>query len=247
MTKRPLLALFLCSLSMTACGEASSTDTAPAQMSAAPEAPVTNESADSTDAPLAASEQTDTFELVMLGDSITAGFGLRDSRLLTDSLDAFLDVAGAPEVEILNAGVSGDRMQDAAGRFDWSVGPDADGVLIALGGNDLLRGVDPSVTRDALESMLAKATERDIWVGVAGLRAPGNASDEFASEFNGLFDELTAQYCVPLYPNFLLDVINEPSLNQADGIHPTPEGVAVLVSNLGPWLAEALDGKHDPC
>ncbi len=198
---------------------------------------------DTTPATPTNTEKMDTFRLVMLGDSITAGYGLKDSRLLSDGLDAVL----GDEVTLVNAGVSGDRMQDAAGRFDWSVGPDADGVLIALGGNDLLRGIEPDVTRDNLEALLKRAKERGLWVAVAGLRAPGNASAEFAAAFNAVYDELTAQYCVPLFPNFLQGVIGVPELNQEDGIHPNPDGVAVLVGNLGPWVNEALAGAHDPC
>ncbi|MCI5048086.1 MAG: GDSL-type esterase/lipase family protein [Aquisalinus sp.] len=242
-------------LLLSACGEA-----APDAANELPRASDTSKDMEvsvsvTTDGALADTEKSDTFRLVMLGDSITAGFGLGNPRLLTESLDARIDelrlATGADdlksEIEIINAGVSGDRMQDAAARFDWSVGPDADGVLIALGGNDLLRGIDPAITRQALDQMLAKATARDLWVGVAGLRAPGNATATFAAEYNAVFDELSAEYCVPLLENFLDGVIGEPSLNQQDGIHPTPEGVSVIVNNVGPWLHEALQGVHDPC
>ena len=138
-------------------------------------------------------------------------------------------------------------MQDGAARFDWSVGPEADGVLIALGGNDLLRGAQPATTRASLAAMLEKARERELFVAIAGLRAPGNATPAFANEYNNLFDELSAEYCAPLYENFLAGVIGDASLNQEDGIHPTADGVAILVDNFAPWLAAALNGAHEPC
>ncbi|MCI5044379.1 MAG: arylesterase [Aquisalinus sp.] len=238
-------------LLLTACGETAS-DTV-TEVTGAPDTSKDMEVSASitTDSAVTDTEKSDAFRLVMLGDSITAGFGLNNSRLLTESLDARLEElqpsTGGEEIKVVNAGVSGDRMQDAAARFDWSVGPDTDGVLIALGGNDLLRGIDPAVTRQALEEMLVKATNRDLWVGIAGLRAPGNATATFAAEYNAVFDELSAEYCVPLLENFLDGVIGDPSLNQQDGIHPTPEGVSVIVNNVGPWLHEALQGAHDPC
>ncbi len=245
------LSLSFLFLLLTACGEAAPDATKELPRAADTSTGMEVSTPVTTDSAVTDTEKSDTFRLVMLGDSITAGFGLRNPRLLTDGLDKRIDelrlAAGTDEIEIINAGVSGDRMQDAAARFDWSVGPDTDGVLIALGGNDLLRGIDPAVTRQALDEMLAKATGRNLWVGVAGLRAPGNATATFAAEYNAVFDELSTEYCVPLLENFLDGVIGEPSLNQQDGIHPTPEGVSVIVNNVGPWLHEALQGRHDPC
>ncbi|WP_306250750.1 arylesterase [Parvularcula sp. IMCC14364] len=244
------LSLSILFLLLTACGEA-----APDVTAGETRPPDTSKDMEvfvrvTTDKASTDTEKSDTFRLVMLGDSITAGFGLSNPRLLTQSLDAKLDTfptRARGDIDVINAGVSGDRMQDAAARFDWSVGPEVDGVLIALGGNDLLRGIDPAVTRAALDEMLDKATSRGIWVGIAGLRAPGNATATFAAEYNAVFDELSMAYCVPLLENFLAGVIGDPALNQQDGIHPTPEGVTVIVSTLGPWLHEALQGEHDPC
>ncbi len=246
MTKRNKFFFLLASLCavLAACSE-QPTDTS--EMAPENTSPSIDASySDNTKPAQSPSEKSDTFTLVMLGDSITAGYGLENSRLLTDSLDAYLDQNGAP-VELINAGVSGDRMQDGAARFDWSVGPEADGVFIALGGNDLLRGIETSVTRANLKQMLNRAKERGLWVAVAGLPAPGNASPQFAEEFNALYSELSLEYCAPLLSNFLDGVIGDPTLNQEDGIHPTAEGVEVLVTKVGPWLRAAIDGAHNPC
>ncbi len=188
----------------------------------------------------------DSYELVILGDSITAGYGLDNPTLLTDSLQLYLDEVGI-DVSIINAGVSGDRMQDGLARFDWSVGPEADGVVIMLGGNDLLRGIDAEVTRASLEEMLQRARARGLWVGVAGLPAPANATQSYADDFNGLYQTLSAEYCAPLLPNFLDGVIGVADLNQDDGIHPTPEGVAIVVETVGSWLSESWQAEPNAC
>lgn len=242
------LCLVLAVCLVSACGKATSNAPETATNASVTYSPPTQTASDNSDtSPTLQPAQNETaFNLVILGDSVTAGYGLRDQLLLTNGLQTALRERGQ-DIVIINAGVSGDRMREGAARFDWSVGPEADGVLIALGGNDLLGGIDPQRTKEYLNTMLAKAKARNLWIAIAALPAPGNATPDFAEEFNSLFTELSTAYCAPLYPNFLMGVMGNPALNQSDGIHPTPEGVQVLLKALVPWLDAALKGMHNPC
>lgn len=143
-------------------------------------------------------------------------------------------------VTIVNAGVSGDTAADALARFDWGFAGEADGVLIALGGNDLLKGVDPEVTEENLRAIIVKAKARGLLVLLAGMRAPGNYGDDFRSAFDAIYPRLAREEGVAFYP-FLLDGVGgEAALNQRDGIHPNPQGVAVIAGKLAPFIAGVI-------
>jgi acyl-CoA thioesterase I len=176
--------------------------------------------------------------IVALGDSLTAGYGLAASEAFTGRLEAALRARGH-DVMIVNAGVSGDTASDGFARLDWSVGDDADAVIVELGANDALRGVDPAITRDALVKLLTRLEERDLPVLLAGMRAPPNLGADYGEAFNPIYSELATEHGAILYPFFLDGVASRQDLNQPDGIHPNAEGVTVIVDGILPSV-EAL-------
>lgn len=181
--------------------------------------------------------------ILAFGDSLTAGYGLYQGESLPDQIETALAAEGI-EARLVNAGVSGDTTSGGRARLLWTLeGMDAapDLVILALGANDGLRGIDPSVTRANLDHMLETLQDRGIPVLLAGMLAPPNMGSEYADEFNPIFPELADEYDVTLYP-FLLDgVAAEPALNQGDGMHPNAEGVAVMVERMVPVVIEALE------
>lgn len=177
--------------------------------------------------------------LIMLGDSITAGYGLPADEALPVKLELALLEKGET-TKIINAGVSGDTSADALARFDWSVGPDANGVLIALGGNDLLQGIDPAATKANLAAIIEKAQARNLAVILTGMRAPGNYGRDFQRAFDDLYPSLAARYDIALYPFLLEGVGASSTLNQSDGIHPNKKGVGVIVEGLSDFLTANL-------
>jgi acyl-CoA thioesterase I len=178
--------------------------------------------------------------VVMLGDSITAGFGLRPGEALPDRLQAALRARGRAAT-IENAGVSGDTASGGRDRLDWAVGDGADAVIVALGGNDMLRGIDPAVTERALDDILSRLAARRVPTLLAGMRASRSLGQAYVAAFEGLYPRLAARHGAALYP-FLLDgVAGEPRLNQPDGIHPNTAGVAVIVERLLPAVEALLD------
>ncbi len=182
------------------------------------------------------------FNLVMLGDSITAGFGLPESEALPTKLETVLREHGA-NVKVINAGVSGNTSADALARFDWSVGDGADGVLIALGGNDLLQGVEPEQTDHNIRIMIKMAKTHDLIVLLVGMRAPGNYGEAYRERFDAIYPSIAREESVPLYPFLLEGVATNPILNQSDGIHPNVKGVAVIVDGLAPFIETALENS----
>jgi acyl-CoA thioesterase-1 len=182
--------------------------------------------------------------IVALGDSLAAGYGLESPDAFTGALEAAL-VARGHDVVIVNAGVSGDTASDGLARVDWSVGEDADAVIVELGANDALRGVDPAITRDALDRLLARLGERGLPVLLAGMMAPPNLGEDYAAAFNPIYPELAEKHGALLYPFFLDGVAADARLNQPDGIHPNAAGVAVIVERIVPSV-EALIGRAAP-
>jgi acyl-CoA thioesterase-1 len=176
--------------------------------------------------------------LVALGDSLTAGFGLSPSEAFPARLEAVLRERGH-DVRVINAGVSGDTASAGLARLDWAVDADADGVIVELGANDALRGIDPGVTRDALDAILARLGEREIPVLLAGMRAPPNMGTAYTERFDAIYPALAEKHGVPLYPFFLEGVAARAELNQQDGIHPNAQGVAAIVTAMTPY-AERL-------
>lgn len=176
-----------------------------------------------------------TIKLVVLGDSLSAGLGLPAADAFPAQLEKALQNKGLI-VAINNAGVSGDTASGGLDRLDWSVPADTQGVILELGANDALRGLDPEVTRGALENILKRLKARGIAVLLCGMVAPPNYGAEYAAQFNTIFPDLARTYDVPLYPFFLEGVAADTKLNQADGMHPTAAGIAVIVKNIMPTV-----------
>lgn len=179
-------------------------------------------------------------KMVVLGDSLSAGLGLSATSAFPVRLQKALGDKGI-KVDMTNAGVSGDTSSGGRDRLDWSVPEGTEAVIVELGANDALRGIDPAVTRAALTEILTRLKARKIAVLLCGMLAPPNYGSEYAARFNAIYPELSKSLGVPLYPFFLEGVAAEARLNQADGIHPTADGVDVIVKNILP-MVEALVG-----
>jgi len=177
--------------------------------------------------------------LVALGDSLTAGYGLPAQAAFPQALERALKAKGH-KVEIANAGVSGDTSTDGAARLDWSVPEDTDAVIVELGANDALRGIDPDVTRKALSEIVQRLQARHISVLLCGMLAPPNYGADYAARFNAIYPDLAKQFGVPLYPFFLDGVAADAALNQADGMHPTAAGVDHIVERILPTVEAFL-------
>ena len=188
----------------------------------------------------APSNAADSARILALGDSLTAGYGLVESEGFTEQLERALRDHGY-QVEVVNGGVSGDTTRGGLSRLDWALADDPDLVLVELGANDGLRGIDPADTRANLEAILRELSERGIPTLLAGMYAPPNLGPEYGEAFDSIYPELAREFDVPLYPFFLEGVAAVPSLNQADGIHPNAEGVATIVSGIMPHVIDALE------
>jgi len=178
-------------------------------------------------------------KMVVLGDSLSAGLGLSASAAFPERLQKALKSKGI-EVDVTNAGVSGDTSSGGRDRLDWSVPAGTEAVIVELGANDALRGLDPSVTRAALTDILTRLKARGIAVLLCGMVAPPNYGSDYSARFNAIYPELAKSFAVPLYPFFLQGVATVAGLNQADGMHPTPEGVDLIVKNILPTVEAFL-------
>jgi len=175
----------------------------------------------------------------MLGDSITAGYGLAAGEELPVQLQSALTQHGVDAI-VENAGVSGDTTAGGLSRFDWAIQGDPGLIIVALGGNDGLRGIDPADTRNNLRAIIEKARARGSRVLLAGMMAPPNMGADYGAAFNAIFPELAATHDVMLYP-FLLDgVAADPDLNQDDGIHPNADGAKIIAGRLAEVVAPVL-------
>ncbi|MGA2893733.1 MAG: arylesterase [Xanthobacteraceae bacterium] len=177
--------------------------------------------------------------IVALGDSLTAGLGLPEKDGFVPRLQAALAGKGLA-VAITNAGVSGDTAAGGLARLDWSVPAGTDAVIVELGANDMLRGIKPEVTRDALDAILQRLAARHIAVLLCGMRAAPNLGAEYGHAFERIYPELAAKYGVALYPFFLDGVAADLSLTQPDGLHPSAAGVEVIVGRIVPKLQELI-------
>ncbi len=177
--------------------------------------------------------------IVALGDSLTAGLGLAGKDGFVPQLQAALAAQGA-KVEIANAGVSGDTASDGLARLDWSVPDGTDAAIVELGANDMLRGVSPQVTRDALAAILARLAQRHITVMLCGMRAAPNLGADYARAFERIYPELAAKYGAVFYPFFLDGAAADRTLTQQDGLHPNVAGVAVIVRRILPTVQELI-------
>ena len=177
--------------------------------------------------------------IVALGDSLTAGYGLPAESAFPARLEQALRSKGVA-ASIANAGVSGDTSSGGSARVDWSVPDGTDAVIVELGANDALRGIDPAVTRKALDEILARLKARRIAVLLCGMRAPPNMGPDYARAFDAIFPELAEKHGALLYPFFLDGVAADARLNQPDGIHPTAQGVDVIVMRIMPRIEELI-------
>lgn len=179
--------------------------------------------------------------IVALGDSLTAGFELPPSAAFPVQLERALAAAGQADVQVLNAGVSGDTTAAGLARFEWSVPDNADAVILELGANDALRGVPIEVARENLVKILDKIEHRGIPVLIAGIPAIANWGDDYQRAFAELFDSLAERYGALLYENFLGGLEGDPALSLPDGLHPSEKGVGVIVENIMPKVVELIE------
>jgi acyl-CoA thioesterase I len=182
-----------------------------------------------------------------LGDSLTQGYGLPQQDGFVPQLETWLSENGA-EAEVLNAGVSGDTTAGGLSRVEWTLTPEVDAMIVALGGNDLLRGIDPASSKANLDGILAAADAAGVEVLLVGLEAPGNYGPDYKAAFDGMYGELARKWDVALVPSFLGALSALPAREgamadymQEDGIHPNAAGVARIVEALGPEVAELVE------
>jgi acyl-CoA thioesterase-1 len=187
----------------------------------------------------ALAKATDPIRIVVLGDSLSAGLGLPAGDAFPARLQKALKEKGI-DIDISNAGVSGDTASGGRDRLDWSVPEGTEGVILELGANDALRGIDPSVTRAALSDIVGRLKARGIAVLLCGMLAPPNYGSDFAARFNSIYPDLARSFGVALYPFFLDGVAADAKLNQADGMHPTRAGVDMIVTRIMPTVAAFL-------
>ncbi|WP_244444240.1 arylesterase [Lutibaculum baratangense] len=178
-------------------------------------------------------------DIVAFGDSLTAGYGLAQNESFPAQLEAALREKGH-DVTIRNAGVSGDTTAAGLERLDWAVPEDVDGVIVELGANDMLRGLDPARTRENLDEILTRLTDRDLPILLAGMFAAPNLGQDYGRRFNAIFPELAEEHDTLLYPFFMDGVALNDSLIQDDGLHPTADGVAVIVERILPTVEEFI-------
>jgi acyl-CoA thioesterase-1 len=178
-------------------------------------------------------------KMVVLGDSLSAGLGLSGPAAFPARLQKALKDNGI-EVDMINAGVSGDTSSGGRDRLDWSIPAGTEAVIVELGANDAMRGTDPAVTRAALSDIVSRLKARKIAVMLCGMLAPPNYGQDYAAKFNTIYPDLAKKFDVPLYPFFLDGVAADPKLNQADGIHPTAEGVDIIVTKMLPTVQAFL-------
>jgi len=189
--------------------------------------------------PEANTNQCNGKKLVVFGDSLVAGFGLPPGEAYPEKLASIFAKDGN-NIEIVNAGVSGDTTSGGLARLDWSLGDNADAVILELGANDALRGIPVEQTRANLNEMIIKLKARNISVMLAGMMAPPNMGAAYGNEFNAIYPELAEEHDIQLYPFFLDGVAAEQELNQNDGIHPNTKGIAVIIERSLPHVEKLL-------
>ncbi|WP_394259582.1 arylesterase [Xanthobacter autotrophicus] len=188
--------------------------------------------------------QARTVRIVAFGDSLTAGYGLPASAAFPARLEAALKAKGL-DVSVENAGVSGETASQGLARLDWSIGEGTDAVIVELGANDMLRGLNPAATRTALSEIVRRLKTRGITVLLAGMRAAPNLGRPYQETFDAIFPELAAAEGVLLYPFFLDGVAGERTLVQPDGLHPNAEGVRRIVAGILPKAEELVGQVQD--
>lgn len=187
----------------------------------------------------AAQAQDKPLKIVALGDSLTAGYGLPASDAFPTKLAAALKAKGIA-VDITNAGVSGDTASGGLERLEWAVPEDTQAVILELGANDSLRGIDPKITRKAIDAIARKITDRHIPLLICGMLAPPNLGSDYGNQFNSIFPDVAKTHDALLYPFFLTGVVGDETLNQRDGLHPTAKGVDVIVKKILPSVEQLI-------
>jgi acyl-CoA thioesterase-1 len=178
-------------------------------------------------------------KIVVLGDSLSAGLGLPGEAAFPARLAQALQAKGIAAT-VANAGVSGDTASGGLGRLDWSVPAGTEAVIVELGANDALRGLDPKLTKAALDGILTKLENRHIAVLLAGMEAPRNMGSDYVRAFDAIFPALASTHQLIFYPFFLDGVATDPKLNQSDGLHPNAAGVDVIVARILPRVEELV-------
>ncbi len=184
--------------------------------------------------------QTEPVKLAILGDSLAAGYGLAPAQAFPTRLQAALKEKGR-NVTVINHGVSGDTTAGGLERIDWMMADKPDIVMVELGGNDMLRALDPASTEKNLDAIIGKLKQAGATVWLVGMMAPRNFGPEYVKQFDGIFKRLADKHGVPLYPFFLDGVAQDPALNQPDGIHPNAKGVDIVVDRMMPFVTKNLD------
>lgn len=185
-------------------------------------------------------QAADPVRILAFGDSLTAGYGLPEADTMTSQLSDALNKMGRT-VAVINGGVSGDTTADGLSRIDWSLADKPQIMILALGGNDMLRGLDPATTRANLDEIIQKAKAAGVEIILAGMLAPPNLGAEYKSAFDAIYPELAKAHNLLFMPFLLKDVAQISELNQGDGVHPNGNGVAVMVRNLLPYVTQAID------
>ena len=187
--------------------------------------------------------------IAALGDSLTQGYGLREDRGFVPQLQRWLDAQGA-EARVINAGVSGDTTAGGLARVDWTLTDEVDAMIVALGGNDLLRGIDPAVARANLDGILQAAERREVEVLLVGMQAPGNYGPDYKAAFDAIYPDLAEEYDALYLDSFFAGLPSDDPAEvsgymQPDGIHPNAEGVERIVSAIGPRIMALIDRVQD--
>ncbi|MFL4468901.1 arylesterase [Tateyamaria armeniaca] len=185
--------------------------------------------------------------IAALGDSLTQGYGLPAEQGFVPQLERWLQDQGH-DVDVINAGVSGDTTAGGLSRVDWTLTPDVDALIVTLGGNDLLRGIAPEVSRANLDGILSAANAADVDVLLVGMQAPGNYGPEYKAAFDGMYPDLASAYDTLFVESFFeglggagVDPASLGAFMQADGIHPNAAGVARIVEGLGPAVLDLIN------
>ena len=194
----------------------------------------------------ATSAQAEPVTVAALGDSLTAGYGLDTADGLVPQLQAWLDAQGV-DVIVVNAGLSGDTTAGGLARVDWTLTDDVDAMIVALGANDYLRGLPPAVARENLNGIMAAAEAKGVETLIVGLDVGANYGADYKAEFDAIYPDLSAQYDAPLAPSFFAALIAQGGQDgllgylQGDGLHPTAEGVEIIVATLGPAVLDLIE------
>jgi acyl-CoA thioesterase-1 len=184
--------------------------------------------------------------IIALGDSLTAGYGLPEEEGFVPKLTRWLHDNGAPDAVVVNAGVSGDTTAGGLARVDWTLGEPAQAVIVELGANDMLRGLDPGEARDNLDAVLGKIDAKGLPILLAGVPVIGNFGPDYQARFTAIYPDLATKYGAILYPSFFAgltegrDATAARAFIQSDGLHPNAQGVDLIVENIGPVVLELI-------